>query len=596
MLFPIQNRYRNLVDLCGLWQFKIDPDNEGENQKWFKSFNPDCDIAVPGSWNEQLEEAGLLHYIGIGWYKKNIFIPNEWVNKAIFIRFGSADFFSKVWINGNLVNQNNLGFLPFEINISEFVKCGEEAELVLKLDNQLVDESIPQGITSKNFQEENRLREETFPAARFDFSPFGGIHRPVYLISKSIKHITKLKIETTISGSDGEVKIFGKLNFEIAGSVTAHIKSNDFDLSTQINLSGDTFYTELKISDCKFWSQEVPFLYDLILTVTEHNIEIDSYTLPFGVREVKVVDNKLFLNGMNIYLKGFGKHEDFSIIGKGLFLPLMIKDFQMMKWINANSFRTSHYPYAEEMMYYADKKGILIINEIPAVSLDFRYITENNLLTHKEYIERLFERDYNHPSVIIWSLGNEPNLVGDDGYYNGKANSYWKEIFEYANNLDGYRPKTVPNCLRAGINDPVLKYSDIISLNRYYGWYEYPGRLDCGIKMLEEELDTIFNKFNKPIIMTEFGVDTIPGFHSTSDQMFTEEYQSKFIEKYIKLLRSKKFVIGEHVWNFADFRTPQNMRRVLLNMKGVFTRNRDPKAAAFLLKKIWNGVDDSVEF
>jgi beta-glucuronidase len=147
--------------------------------------------------------------------------------------------------------------------------------------------------------------------------------------------------------------------------------------------------------------------------------------------------------------------------------------------------------------------------------------------------------------------------------------------------------------LRAGIDDPVLELSDIICLNRYYGWYEYPGRLDCGIKVLEEEIDTIFARYKKPIMMTEFGVDTLPGFHSTSDQMFTEEYQSKFIEKYIKLLRSKSYLIGEHVWNFADFRTPQNMRRVLLNMKGVFTRNRDPKAAAFLLKKIWNGVDDS---
>jgi len=276
-------------------------------------------------------------------------------------------------------------------------------------------------------------------------------------------------------------------------------------------------------------------------------------------------------------------------------LPLMVKDFQMMKWINANSFRTSHYPYAEEMMFYADKKGILIIDEIPAVSLDFRYVSDKNLITHKEYIQRLFERDYNHPSVIIWSLGNEPNLVGDSGYYNGKAKKYWQDIFSYSRELDPIRPKTVPNCLRAGIDDPVLELSDIVSINRYYGWYEYPGRLDCGIKVLEEELDAIFARYNKPLMMTEFGVDTLPGFHSTSDQMFTEEYQSKFIEKYIKLLRSKSFVIGEHVWNFADFRTPQNMRRVLLNMKGVFTRNRDPKAAAFLLKKIWNGVDDSVE-
>ena len=237
----------------------------------------------------------------------------------------------------------------------------------------------------------------------------------------------------------------------------------------------------------------------------------------------------------------------------------------------------------------------MIIDEIPAVSLDFRYVSDKTLDIHKEYIKRLFERDYNHPSVIIWSLGNEPNLVGDGGYYNGKARKYWEEVFAYSRSIDPSRPKTVPNCLRAGIEDPVLALSDIVSINRYYGWYEYPGRLGCGLKVLEEELDAIFAKYNKPVLMTEFGVDALPGYHSTSDQMFTEEYQVKFLEQYIKLLRSKKFVIGEHVWNFADFRTPQNMRRVLLNMKGVFTRNRDPKAAAFLLKNIWNGVDVPTE-
>ena len=595
MLFPVQNKFRNLIDLCGLWQFKVDPENIGEKEQWYKKFESECDIAVPGSWNEQLEEAGLLHYIGLAWYRKKFFVPSEWINKSIFIRFGSADYFSKVWINGILLGENNLGFLPFEFDITKYVRCGEEAEIVLCLNNHLNDDSIPQGITAKNYLDENRLREETFPAARFDFSPFGGIHRPVYLISKPKTHLTNIKVDTSISGTTGIVDVSGILSSGLNGSVLLKILSNDVKNKTVVKVNENSFNGRIVIEDCRFWSNENPHLYNLEVIILKEEVEVDFYSLPIGIREVKIANNKLYLNGKETYLKGFGKHEDFSVIGKGLMLPLMVKDFQMMKWINANSFRTSHYPYAEEMMFYADKKGILIIDEIPAVSLDFRYVSDKNLVTHKEYIQRLFERDYNHPSVIIWSLGNEPNLVGDSGYYNGKAKKYWKDVFEYSRSLDSTRPKTVPNCLRAGIDDPVLELSDIICINRYYGWYEYPGRLDCGIKVLEEEIDSIFARYNKPLMMTEFGVDTLPGFHSTSDQMFTEEYQSKFIEKYIKLLRSKNFVIGEHVWNFADFRTPQNMRRVLLNMKGVFTRNRDPKAAAFLLKKIWNGVDDSVE-
>ena len=592
-IFPVQNKFRNLIDLSGLWQFKIDPEDIGEKECWFEEFESESDIAVPGSWNEQLEETGLLHYIGLAWYRKKFFIPDEWLNKSVCIRFGSADYFSKIWINGKLIGENKLGFLPFEFNITNFIEFGKEAEVVVRLDNHLNDESIPQGISAKNYLDENRLREETFPAARFDFSPFGGIHRPVYILSKPEIHLTSIKVDTRISGLTGIVDISGELNSELNGSVLLKIWSYDYEKQSIVKINGKSFQTQIDIEDCRFWSNINPYLYELKLVLLNQELEIDEYSLPIGIREVSIANNKLYINGKEIYLKGFGKHEDFSVIGKGLMLPLMVKDFQMMKWINANSFRTSHYPYAEEMMFYADKNGILIIDEIPAVSLDFRYVTDKNLDIHKEYIQRLFERDYNHPSVIIWSLGNEPNLVGDSGYYNGKAKTYWREVFDYSRLLDPNRPKTVPNCLRAGINDPVLELSDILSLNRYYGWYEFPGRLDCGIEALEEEIDTIFARYNKPIMLTEFGVDTLPGFHSSSDQMFTEEYQAKFIEKYIKLLRSKSFVIGEHVWNFADFRTPQNMRRVLLNMKGVFTRNRDPKAAAFLLKKIWNGADDS---
>ena len=480
MLFPVQNKFRNLIDLSGLWQFKVDLANIGETKRWFEEFESESDIAVPGSWNEQLEEAGLLHYVGLVWYRKKFFVPAEWKDTTIFIRFGSADYFSKVWINGNLLGENNLGFLPFEFDITKYVNLGEEAEVVVSLDNHLNDESIPQGITAKHYLDENRLREETFPAARFDFSPFGGLHRPVYIISKPKTHLTSIKVETRISGSTGIVDVSGKINSEVSGSVLLNIKSKNFDKNTFVKISGNSFDAHIKIEDCIFWSNINPHLYNLKLILLNAEVEVDEYSLPIGIREVKILNNKLYLNGKEIYLKGFGKHEDFSVIGKGLLLPLMVKDFQMMKWINANSFRTSHYPYAEEMMFYADKKGILVIDEIPAVSLDFRYVNDNNLVTHKEYIHRLFERDYNHPSVIIWALGNEPNLVGDGGYYNGKAKKYWHEIFAYSRELDPVRPKTVPNCLRAGINDPVLELSDIVSINRYYGWYEFPGRLDCG--------------------------------------------------------------------------------------------------------------------
>lgn len=588
MLYPIVNNYRNTLDLNGIWNFKTDPDKKGEKEKWFKGFNTTVSIAVPGSWNEQLEELGLLHYTGNAWYSKKIFIPPSFNSNRTILRIGSVDYNSKFWIDGKFVGENKIGFLPVELDITGFISPGKESLLVILVNNELNDESIPQGITSARFRNEKRLREETNPPTRFDFTPYGGIHRSVQLVSLPEISINKIRIDTAIlNKKTGLISAEVFINSKIDGRVSAEVTYGKKTIKTENRFRGNKSTLKLKIDNCKFWSPENPFLYDIKFKLVRGSDIIDEYLLPVGVREVVIKGNKILLNGKEVYLKGFGKHEDFDVIGKGLFLPLMVKDFELMKWINANSFRTSHYPYSEEMMFYADRKGFLVIDEVPAVSLDFRRVNGNTLKTHKEHIQRLIDRDYNHPSVIMWAVGNEPNLVGDQEYYNGSAKKYWKEIFGFTKKLDSSRPVTVPNCTRAGVNDPVFEFSDVISLNRYYGWYEYPGYLEEAVEILSKEMDTIYKKYKRPVLFTEFGVDTMPGFHSISTQMFTEEYQQLFLDAYIKLIRSKEYTIGEHVWNFADFRTPQHFRRVVLNLKGVFTRSREPKSAAFLLKKIW---------
>jgi len=588
MLYPIRNKFRQITDLSGFWKFKIDKESKGEEEKYFNGFSSDIDIALPGSWNEQLEELGLLHYTGSAWYSTDVYIPEEYKNKRIWLRIGSADYYSKLWINGKLVGENNCGFLPFEFEISQFVEPSQKASIVILVNNELNESTIPQGISSEDYFRENRMREETFPPARFDFSPFGGIHRPVILYTTPKNYINKIKIDFKVINN---MKAIAKIHVETQnikqGSIRTAFKCKDFIISSEAELKQNASNFIFEIDNCNLWSPDNPFLYDFHVQAVDKNEITDEYEMPIGIREVKISNNKLLLNGKEIFIRGFGKHEDFWAIGKGLFLPLIVKDFQILKWIGANSFRTSHYPYAEEILYYADKHGILIIDEVPAVSIDTRYVNETTINNHKSMLGRLVERDYNHPCVIMWAVGNEPNLVGADEYYDGSGRNYWKQIFEYARTLDKTRPFTVPNCQRAGVDDPVFEFSDVLTINRYYGWYENPGQINKAIELMSNEMDTIYKKYNKPVFVTEFGADTISGFHSTSDQLFTEEYQAKLLEEYIKLIESKDYTIGEHVWNFADFRTPQHFRRVVMNMKGVFTRNREPKLAAFKIKELW---------
>ncbi len=588
MLFPQTNSCRTEWNCPQFWNFRTDPENTGEREGWSNGFESELEIAVPGSWNEQLEEIGLLNYVGSAWYSCTVFIPGDTHKRNYWIRVGSADYRATVWVNGKRAGHHEGAFVPFEFEITDAIRPGARNTLTILVNNELNAETIPQGIRSEDYAREERIREETYPPVRFDYFPFGGIHRPVVIYSTGPTCIKSILVDTyVVAPARGEVRARIAVNGSEVLLARCTISGAGGPISSESPVRNGNAVLTMTVSACRFWSTEDPYRYTLRVELVQGAETVDEYEMQIGVRQVSIVEGKLLLNGKPVYLKGFGRHEDFPVLGKTVAAPLLVKDFGLMKWINANSFRTSHYPYAEETMAMADRQGFLVIDEVPAVSLDLRCTNANTLAAHKQVLKELFDRDYNHPSVIVWALGNEPNLVGDNGYHQGPGKEYWKEVFDCARALDSTRPMTVPNCTRAGISDPVFTFSDILAVNRYYGWYEFPGRIEQGVAVLEQEIEAIHRRYGKPVLMSEFGVDTIPGLHSVADQMFTEEYQEKFLEQYIAMLRSKRYVIGEHVWNFADFRTSQHFRRVVLNMKGIFTRTRQPKAAAFRLKQLW---------
>jgi beta-glucuronidase len=133
-----------------------------------------------------------------------------------------------------------------------------------------------------------------------------------------------------------------------------------------------------------------------------------------------------------------------------------------------------------------------------------------------------------------------------------------------------------------------FEFLDLVCLNRYNGWYTQSGDLDSGVQALSAELDALYARYKKPVILSEFGADALPGHHAQPPEMFSEEYQAEFITRYIQLLESKPYVVGEHVWNLCDFKTSQAVFRMnSFNYKGVFTRDRRPKLAAHRIKQLW---------
>ncbi|MBN2356151.1 beta-glucuronidase [candidate division KSB1 bacterium] len=592
MLYPQTNRCRTVIDLSGFWEIRIDAESSGEDKQWQNGFSADAVIGVPGSWNEQLSELGLMNYVGKVWFQKRFSVPNAFNHSQVMLRFGSADFHARVWLNGAFIGENIGGYLPFEFEINRHLLWDQENLLIVCIDNTLTHGTIPQGVTCEDYQSFQLQRHQTYPPTVFDFFAYGGIHRPVKLTALHRCHLENIFIETHIQGTDGRIEFRADFS-ECSESLRVDVAlwaENDVIARVQHKLKGSIHEGRFDIPHGQFWSPDHPYLYRLQFELYQDDRLIDEYRLPVGVREIELKERQMLLNGEPVFLKGFGKHEDFAVLGKGLSHPLIAKDFQLLKWIGANSFRTSHYPYAEEVLQMADRMGYLIIVEVPAVSLNLRFVSETTLQNHKRAIDRVIERDRNHPSVIAWSLGNEPGIWGEAESNSTTADQYWAEVFAFAKQLDQTRPFTLPTFPKWQDRDLVYKYCDFLSINRYWGWYEIPGEIDKAGEMLREELKQLFETYHKPILVSEFGADAIEGLHATYAQLFTEEYQTALIEKYFSVIESLPFTIGEHIWNFADFRTAQHFRRVVLNRKGVFNRQREPKSAAFAVREHWKKV------
>lgn len=589
MLRPRTGPHRLALSLDGLWRLLPDPDDAlGADAAWRDDA---LAFAVPGSWNSQLAEAaangvGLAGYVGACWVGRDVFVPEAAEGRRVFVYAGSADYQAEVYWDGERVGESRAAFLPFWAEVTGRATPGRTHRLALRVDNRADRDTIPQGITTAEYAEpkERGVRATHNPPARYDFFPYGGVHREVELAVLPETFVRQVRVEADPGGAVAvEVEVDGP-----ADRVTARIGGAEASAPPGAAAGGGAGRLALRVEDPRPWSPESPHLYALRVGVERGGTEVDAVEVPVGLREVRVEGKQLLLNGEPVFLRGFGKHEDFPVLGKGHHPALVVKDFELMRWVGANSFRTSHYPYHPDWLDEADRRGVLVLSEVPAVSLNHAKATDATQDAHREAIRELVARDRNHPSVIGWVIGNEPGLSGEEEATTDVAMDYWRPLFDLTRELDPTRPVTVPTHNRH-VGRALYPLCDLASINRYYGWYSEPGDLDAARRLLQEELDEIWETYAVPTLVTEFGADTVAGAHSTVPVQFTEEFQAAFTEVYLDVIESHPAAVGAHVWNFADFRTPQNYRRVVDNLKGVFTRTRDPKRAAFALRARWTG-------
>ncbi|MCF8241466.1 MAG: beta-glucuronidase [Melioribacteraceae bacterium] len=564
---------RNTISLNGEWSIIIDPYENGyynyryeENPNgYFKNAKPksktdlieyDFDTAdkliVPGDWNTQRDD--LFFYEGTVWYKKSFDYKIQ-PGTRTFIHFGAVNYDAKVYVNGMKAGEHTGGFTPFNFEITGLIKDSDNF-VVVKVDNKRIREGVP--------------------TVNTDWWNYGGITRDVNIITTPATFIEDYFIQLD-PDTTGKVTGWIILNGDKTEQ-TVKIKIPETGINQDVETFGEGWGSFSFIADLELWSPGSPKLYDVIIE-TEDEIIIDK----IGFRKIETEGTNVLLNGESIFLKGISIHEESPVNGgrahshedAEALLNSAVK-------LGCNYVRLAHYPHNENMVRLADKMGILVWSEIPV----YWTIKWENPDTYDLALQQLVDmivRDKNRASVIIWSVANE--TPRSESRLNFLTN-----LIEHARSLDPTRlisaaTELTYNGRTITIDDPLSFELDIIGANQYLGWYSN------SIEQINEF--TWETKFNKPLVISEFGAGALYGFHADEQTRWSEEYQDAVYREQLKMLSKVDFLRGMSPWILYDFRSPRRPLPKIQdfwNRKGLISNEGKLKKAFYTLQNFYNSI------
>ena len=548
MLYPIMSESRSVMDLSGIWDFRLD-NGAGFAEKWYEKPLPDASrMPVPASYNDLKEDVDFRDHCGYVFYQKRFSFPKHlFEHQRIVLRCEAVTHFARVYLNGKEIGSHLGGFLPFELEIGKELRA--DNLLTIAVDNRIDYHTLPVGNLEDVWgsRGKNKIQKKAnYP--NFDFFNYCGITRPVRLLVMPESYIDDITLvpEVELTG-EGKGNAVIRYSIETCGK-DGPCRVEILDKEEKCIGFSEGKTGEIRLENAILWQPLKPWLYHVKVRFGQ-----DVYELPYGIRTVEVRGTQFLINGKAFYFKGYGKHEDTFPHGRGENIPMYVKDISLMKWQGANSFRCSHYPYSEEMMRLADEEGFVVIDETPAVGLNLAFggganfegkkrgtfDREYGLQTfphHQEVIRDLIARDKNYACVVMWNIANEPDGCGEGAF------AYFEPLFALAHREDPQkRPVCIASAQMAGgpDTDVSARLSAVICLNRYYGWYEGGPDLREPARWLRKELEE-WEKLGKPLIITEYGADTVAGLHDTAPVMFTEEYQLEYYRMNNRVLEVKK--------------------------------------------------------
>ena len=559
---------RNLVSLNGEWNVIIDPTGIGEwRQIWLEkkpqkktdffeySFEGGPALKVPGDFNSQMRE--LTYFEGTVWYKKQFRYTLQ-KGRRLFLYFGAVNYIADVFLNGEKIGRHEGGFTPFQFEITDKTK---------------------DSLTSVIIKVNNTRQGNGLPGYGYDWFNYGGITRDVALIETGNTYIEDYTIQLkkgSLNTVLGEVQLNGR---QPEQNIEIKIPELNLLYKTRTNQKG--IATVEFSSALNLWSPENPKLYKVII-----KSETDSVLDNIGFRSIEVEGNKILLNRKPIFLKAVNIHEENPYKGARAYS----KDDAMLllnsaKELGCNLVRLAHYPHNENMIKEAEKMGLMVWSELPV----YQHIqfADSSLPSKMELmLKEMIRRDKNRCGIIIWSLSNEtyPSTLNRD-----KA---LVELTKKCRVLDSARLIThVINSQKYANNtfdvgDTLYKYSDLISINEYLGWYVPWQGNPSNTKWKLAYPD-------KPVFISEFGGEALYGSnHGPTDEAayWTEEYQEKIYIDQVEMFNTIPNLCGVCPWLLFDYRSPGRMHPVYqkgYNRKGLLSEKGDKKKAWYIMKKYY---------
>ncbi|HET8821595.1 MAG TPA: glycoside hydrolase family 2 TIM barrel-domain containing protein [Thermoleophilaceae bacterium] len=546
--------------LGGTWYFRQDDSFVGEDERWFEQEDLAgwTAVSVPHNWNAQdtTENRGT-----IGWYRKEFSLPRSPKRARHFwkVRFEGNNYRTKLWLNGEQLAFYT-GYFPFEVLLKN-LRPGR---------NTLVAE-----VSSLR---SNSDLTHWRPAPYNGYGTggwwnFGGILREVYARRVDTVDIEDVHVLPRLARARGPARV------EVR-TLLRNFTSRDRDVALMLRLGGERYRldpetvpargrrelrTRLTIRNPRLWAPRDPELYDLSVGAVTGRRERSTYRVTFGVRKIATRPGGIItINGKRVHLRGASIHEDDRQEGGALSQATRTMLVNRLKSLGATITR-SHYPLHPALIEALDRAGIMYWVQAPVYQIPTRLWARPGVRSLATRAATLtVKNNLNHPSVLTWSLANEPAEAGGNlGTYSPSVVSYIRGASRAVRQLDDTRLVGIDRQSRVGepLTTGAHQYLDVLGVNDYFGWYRsvIDNRDDLPPTTtadLSKYLDDVHAANpDLPLVITEFGAEATRSGPET--QKGTYEFQRRFALDHLAIHGSKRFVNGSIYWALRDFRIHQ---------------------------------------